>query len=315
MNDTDDIGSNQSGNPHLVEIIASRLTRRNMLSGGIAAAAVGFLGGGCAYGEGAPDDEGAGTSGSSLHFKPKPWKPLLGFQEVPPSTEDTVVVPEGYTYEILIPWGTPLFRNSPPFAEDASNTAADQALQVGFNHDGKHYFPLGFGVFGNRRGLLVLNHEYTDANQIYTAAQGSAITPDEAGQEKVAKALAGHGVTVVEIAQGRDGKWTHVVGSRFNRRIMGTTPMAFSGPVSADHPMLASNITPAPLGTLNNCGNGFTPWGTYGGPTWPVKRIGTAISARRMPPGRGPIWRRATESPPPDSATTGTSPSPASTWQ
>ncbi len=48
----------------------------------------------------------------------------------------------------------------------------------------------------------MLNHEYTDASQIYTAAQGSAITPDAAGRAKVAKALAGHGVTVV--AHGRD---------------------------------------------------------------------------------------------------------------
>src|SRR5688572_33170710 len=122
-------------------------------------------------------------------------RPLLGFEEVPPSTEDTVVVPPGYVAEVLIPWGTPLFANSPAFAEDASNSAADQALQVGFNHDGKHYFPLADGPRGNRRGLLVVNHEYTDANQIYTAAQGAAITPDAAGKETVAKALAGHGAT------------------------------------------------------------------------------------------------------------------------
>jgi uncharacterized protein len=263
MNDTDDIGSNQSGNPHLADMIAARLSRRNVLSGGLAAAAVGFLGGGCADGGSAePDSDTVSSGETALSFKPKK-RPLLGFEEVQPSTEDTVVVPPGYTYDILIPWGTPLFANSPAFAEDASNTAADQALQVGFNHDGKHYFPLGFGAFANRRGLLVVNHEYTDANQIYTAAQGAAITADEAGKEKVAKALAGHGVTVVEIVRQRDGTWTHVVGSRYNRRVTGTTPMAFSGPVGADHPMLASSITPSPLGTLNNCAHGVTPWGTY----------------------------------------------------
>ena len=61
-----------------------------------------------------------------------------------------------------------------------------------------HYFPLWWGWWGNRRGLLVFNHEYTDANQIYSAVQGSAITPDDAGRKKVAKALAAHGVTVVD---------------------------------------------------------------------------------------------------------------------
>jgi secreted PhoX family phosphatase len=254
MNDTDDIGSNNSGNPQLIELITERLGRRDVLSGGLATAAVGFLAG-C----GDAETEGVATWEDELHRR----RPLLGFEEVAPSSEDTIVVPPGYISEVLIPWGTPLFRNSPAFAEDASNTAADQALQVGFNHDGLHFFPLGHGDEGSRRGLLVVNHEYTDANQIYTATQGLEVTPDAAGKEKVAKALAGHGVSVVEVTRRRDGSWTHVVGSRYNRRVTGTTPMAFSGPVSADHPMLASSITPRPLGTLNNCAHGFTPWGTY----------------------------------------------------
>lgn len=262
MKDTDDIGSNQSGNPHLADLIATRIRRREVLSGGLAAAAVGFLGAGCADWEEAIGDADLEDSlQDSLRARQR--RSLLGFTEVPPSTDDTIVVPPGYRADVLIPWGTPLFGDSPAFAEDASNSAADQARQVGFNHDGHHYFPLGPRRVGNRRGLLVVNHEYTDANQIYTAQQGAEITADAAGKEKVAKALAGHGVTVVEVVQGWDGKWRHVVDSPYNRRITGTTPMAFSGPVRADHPMLASSVTPKPLGTLNNCGNGATPWGTY----------------------------------------------------
>jgi uncharacterized protein len=257
MKDTDDIGSNLSSNPDLADFISQRLARRDALSGGLAVAAASFLTGACAV-DANGSDETLATEGQE-HRRKK----LLGFTEVPPSQEDTVVVPPGYTCQVFIPWGTALFANSPAFAEDASNTAADQALQVGFNHDALHYFPLGRGRDASEHGLLVLNHEYTDANQIYTAAAGSAITPDAAGKEKVAKALAGHGVTVVEVKKKRDGTWTHVVGSKYNRRITGTTPMAFSGPVSASHPMLASSITPTPLGTLNNCAHGFTPWGTY----------------------------------------------------
>lgn len=257
MNDTDDIGSNHSGNPLLADMIETRISRRSALTGSLAAAATGFLG-----------TSLVATSSAKAHwfdFGHKHVKPApaLGFTEVPASDEDEVIVPEGYTWELLVPWGTALFHNSPAFAEDASNSADDQELQVGFNHDGLHYFPLSKGNDGNRRGLLVLNHEYTDANQIYTAAQGAAITPDAEGREKVKKALAGHGVTVVEVVQRKDGSFTHVVGSRFNRRITGTTPMAFSGPVRESHPMLASDITRRPLGTLNNCAHGFTPWGTY----------------------------------------------------
>jgi secreted PhoX family phosphatase len=50
---------------------------------------------------------------------------------------------------------------------------------------------------------------------------------------------------------------------RRNRRVTGTTPMAFSGPVRANHPALRSTTTPTPIGTLNNCAHGVTPWNTY----------------------------------------------------
>jgi secreted PhoX family phosphatase len=165
INDTDDIGSNPTQNPHIMDIIEARVSRRNVLGGGLALAA------GSVFGTSllAPNAE---ASGAGHH-----GQTLIGFTEVAVSSEDVFVVPEGYTTQILAPWGTPLLPGAPAFAEDASNTAADQELQVGFNHDGMHYFPLWRGPLGNRRGLLVLNHEYTDANQIYSAAQGRTITP------------------------------------------------------------------------------------------------------------------------------------------
>lgn len=168
------------------------------------------------------------------------------------------MVPPEYTAQVLIPWGTPLVAGI-RWKKDGSNTAAEQTKQVGFNHDGIFYFPLARGKAGSERGLLVLNHEYTDANQIYTAAQGSAITPDAAGLEKVAKAVAAHGVTVVEVKRERGGSWKHVVGSRYNRRITGSTPVKFSGPVSVRHSALRSRNKP--MGTMNNRGSGPTPWG------------------------------------------------------
>jgi secreted PhoX family phosphatase len=247
MRDTDDIGSNHSGNAHIEDMINARLSRRTFLSGGVAAAATSFLGGSLL----APGQAQAARGDAC---------PRLGFEEVPPSDADEVIVPPGYTWHVLAPWGTPLLPGAPEFQEDASNSAADQAMQVGFNHDGMHYFPLA--RFGNQRGLLVMNHEYTDASQIYSAAQGSTITPDAAGREKVAKALAAHGVSVIAIRKKLDGTW-EIVSDPRNRRITGTTPMAFSGPVGADHPMLQSSVTPSPIGTLNNCAMGVTPWNTY----------------------------------------------------
>lgn len=246
LHDTDDIGSNPSVNPHIETLIAKRISRRQVLSGSLALAAGGFLGGSLV-----PLETWA-QSGPRVR---------LGFKEVPASSDDTLVVPEGYTAQVLAPWGTPIFPGAPRFAEDASNSAADQEKQVGFNHDGMQFFPMP--RLCSNRGLLVMNHEYTDANMIYSAEQGGRITPDAVGREKVAKALAAHGVTVVAVRHCGNGKWEIIKHDPHNRRITGNTPVAFSGPVSIDHPMLKSTITPSPRGTLNNCSCGKTPWGTY----------------------------------------------------
>lgn len=253
MIDQEDIGSNTSNNTHLDEVIAERISRRDFVAGSAAMAATSFLGGSLLASGNAEAAALSCPSPASIDFQ-------LGFTEVAVSTVDDVIVPPGYTAQVLAPWGTPLLRNAPAFKEDASNTAAEQAMQVGFNHDGMHFFPNT--RFPNTRGLLVMNHEYTDADQIYTAAQGSNITADADGQEKVAKALAGHGVSVIAITKS-NGSWKVVKGEYYNRRITGNTPVSFSGPVRLANPALQSTITPAPLGTLNNCAHGYTPWGTY----------------------------------------------------
>ncbi|HEX5596490.1 MAG TPA: PhoX family phosphatase [Micromonosporaceae bacterium] len=242
--DPDEHSSNTSGNRPFREVLAARVSRRGMLRGGTVVAAAGFLGAGVGA---------LAESPAPAHGKPSKPRNLLGFKPVPTSTADTFTVPAGYTAEVLIPWGTPIRKNGPAWRKDASNTAAEQAEQVGMHHDGMHFFPLGPGKEGNERGLLVVNHEYIDNVLLYP--DGDAVMT----QEKVNKALAGHGVTVIEIAL-IHGKW-QPVDSPFNRRITGKTPVIFSGPVKASHPKLQANNQP--MGTLNNCSHGYTPWGTY----------------------------------------------------
>src|SRR6185436_17914516 len=84
---------------------------------------------------------------------------LIGFRGVPVSKADTVVVPGGYSAEVLYAWGDPV-GNGPEFKNDASNTYADQERQSGMHHDGIHYFPMPLGSTSSTRGLLVMNHEY-----------------------------------------------------------------------------------------------------------------------------------------------------------
>ncbi len=243
--DPDNTSSNNSGNRHFREVLAANLSRRNVLRGGTMVAAAGFLGAAGA---------GAALAGDDRSRGPGRPRPLLGFTPVPAGSADTLIVPEGYTAAVLIPWGTPLSSAGPAWKKDASNTAAEQEVQVGEHHDGMHYFPLGRGHEASRRGLLAVNHEYIDT--VLTWTEG--LLPMT--QEKVNKALAGHGVTIIQVELGRHG-WRQV-DSRFNRRITGNTPVGFSGPVTADHPALQA-LDPQPKGTLNNCSSGATPWDTY----------------------------------------------------
>jgi uncharacterized protein len=235
---------NPTPNPTLGEIVDARISRRALLQGSLVAAAAGFLGG---TGTGFLRPATAGASPRRRR------SPLLGFEPVAPSTADALVVADGYTAEVLIPWGTPLLSTGPAWRKDASNTAAEQAQQIGMHHDGMHFFASGPGPAGSRSGLLVVNHEYVD--QILLFPDG----PDRMTPEKVNKALAAHGVSVVAVAL-VDGTW-RAVDSPLNRRITGATPVTFSGPVTANHPSLVSGAPP--VGTLNNCANGHTPWGTY----------------------------------------------------
>ena len=255
FDDPDDISSNRSTTATFAEVVQSRLSRRSLVAGSLGAGLVGFLAPSSASGVTAAPPT---TPGNAV--KGGPSGALLGFTAVATSKEDTFVVPEGYVAEVLIPWGTPLFASGPVWRKDASNSAADQAQQVGMHHDGMHFFPLGKGKDqsngkqASRQGLLVVNHEYIDPILLYPEGP-TPMTP-----EKVAKALHAHGVTVIAVEQRADGSWSQV-DSDYNRRVHGNTPVTFSGPVGPSHPALAAS-GPA-RGTLNNCSMGFTPWGTY----------------------------------------------------
>jgi uncharacterized protein len=236
--------SNTSNNPSIHDV--SNPARRLMLRGGLGLAAGGIFGGlaGCASGSMA-------TSGNS---------PLVGFKSVPISVRDGITVPEGYTAQVMAPWGDSvgIAGNMPAFKSDASNTALEQEVQIGMHHDGIHFFPIGQGEARNKNGLLVMNHEYTDDGLLH--ADGMKTW----SAEKVKKAQAAHGVSVIEVRE-TAGTWEVVRPSRFARRFTANTPMTIAGP-AAGHAMMKTAADTAgtrALGTLNNCGSGITPWGTY----------------------------------------------------
>ncbi len=186
--------------------------------------------------------------------------PLLGFTPIPTSTADSIVVPPGYNAKVLYAWGDATgITAGPNFRWDGSNSAEEQELQAGMQHDAIEFFALpGTGVGTSARGLLAMNHEYVDDGLLH--ADGMRTW----NADKVRKAQAAHGVSVIEVEL-NGGQWSVVRPSRHARRITASTPMALSGP-AAGHALLRTAADPKGmevLGTINNCAGGRTPWGTY----------------------------------------------------
>lgn len=104
--------SNDSGNEHFRDILEARLSRRGFLTSGVAAAAAVSLGGLEALLKAVPASAQETVEGADDEKeKVEPGgrrRPVLGFESVPVSSADEVVVPKGYTAEVLIAWGDPV---------------------------------------------------------------------------------------------------------------------------------------------------------------------------------------------------------------
>ncbi len=264
VNDADDAISNTSGNRPFAEVLQANVARRKVLQGGLAAAATTFL---APYGVG----------------KAEAAAPLIGFTPVPveplPADYDGTwpAISEDYQFEVILPWGDPIEPGGPTFSWPPN--AADQAEQIGIGHDGMWYFPIQnphgrrFGwddVFendpwrgrslrfgpGNFHGVICINHEFGRNTHVLDKSGPASL-------EDVRVSQHAHGVSVIEIrkSRGRNGTWKPVK-SDLSRRIHVNTPVDFSGP-AADSALLQTPNGNTALGTVNNCANGYTPWGTY----------------------------------------------------
>ena len=181
----------------------------------------------------------------------------LGFSGIPPGMGDNLVVPPGYMAQVIAAWGEPIgiAGQMPAFRTDGSNSAEDQAVQLGMHHDGMEYFALGGS---SDHGLIAVNHEYTDDGLLHP----DGFLPMTAA--KVRKSQNAHGLSVYEV-QRRGAQWEMVRPSAYARRFTLQTPFEVRGP-AAGHPLLRTAADPqgrTVLGTLNNCASSQTPWGTY----------------------------------------------------
>lgn len=178
--------------------------------------------------------------------------PRLIFSPIGPSTEDELVLPQGYTYQMVAPWGLDLGNGQ----------------TVGYNHDWVGFYPVNLLETGldvasvhngflpasasSEEGILAINHEYV--NPLFVS--GLAADATEKTAEQIAVEQAAVGMSLLHIKKDAEGKWALVEGSANTRRIDATTKITLTGP--------AADIDGGPeaIGTLANCSGGSTPWGT-----------------------------------------------------
>ncbi|WP_160664001.1 PhoX family protein [Pseudarthrobacter sp. ATCC 49987] len=244
---------NTSSNSYFRDIASATLSRRAALGFGAAGALAIAFGGSLTSAESAVADGGPGLSAAAKNGY---GASKLKFTAIAPvdAAVDAFTVPEGFTWQPVIRWGDPIFKDSPDF-DLGNQTAAAQARQFGYNNDYTDILEIP-GSKG-RRAVLFANHEYTNETIMFPASMPAA--------DVRAVGAAAHGLSVVELERKNKNKpWSYVQGAGLNRRYLNTTPYELTGPVagSALVRTVADPTGRTILGTLGNCAGGTTPWGT-----------------------------------------------------
>lgn len=263
-----ELDNNTSDNIHFRDVLDQYVSRRSLItkaaSGAVALTLASTLTG-CNDNN---DDSGSNNGGTApVDPNKKPEK--LTFTPVAKNLNDIVTVPEGYEANVIYALGDSL---NPSFGDwDDNNIPSGPSFQFrsGDCHDGMHYFGLNtstnrFDDTVSTQGLLVMNHEYI--NQTFLHPKGPTKVDGRRPEDEVIRETNAHGVSVVHIKKDPATQKVEVVkNSIFNRRITGSTVMDFAGAATGSN-LLSTRFSPAgrqTRGTHNNCGNGYTPWGTY----------------------------------------------------
>lgn len=209
----------------------------------------------------ATDDDGqTATDTTTITVTPA----ALAFEAVAKNKSDVVTVPEGYALSVLYALGDPIDGNTPAYRNDGTDASFER--RAGDHHDALYWFGLDAAGAarddaGSAVGLLVMNHE--NITQDYLHPNGATTLPDGSRPEAEArKEMLAHGLSVIEVRAANG--WSVNRNSSFNRRITPLTPMSFHGP-AAGNALLRTQFSPDGTegrGTINNCANGHTAWGT-----------------------------------------------------
>lgn len=263
-----ELDNNTSDNIHFRDILEQHISRRSLItkaaSGAVALTLASTL-----TGCNDSDDDSGSNNGGTTPVDPNKKPEKLTFTAVAKNHNDIVTVPEGYEANVIYALGDSI---NPKVGDwDDNNIPSGPSFQFrsGDCHDGMHYFGLNtstnrFDDTVSAQGLLLMNHEYI--NQTFLHPKGPTKVDGRRPEDEVIRETNAHGVSVVHIKKDPTTQQVTIdKSSAFNRRITASTEMDFEG-AAAGSGLLATRFSPTARktrGTHNNCGNGYTPWGTY----------------------------------------------------
>lgn len=273
--------SNNSNNTHFQTILDQYTSRRSFIAkttSGAMALAFAATVSGCS-----DDDNDSGTPDSNPTTPPDTtnpdqhaWSDLkarpnkLAFEPVRKNTQNFFSVPEGYELKVLYAVGDPINPAYPEKTDATLASGASYQFRSGDNHDGMSFFGMhptnkNYAAKESTQGLLVLNHEYLQQSQLHTP-EGTITIDGVRPEDQVLREVNAHGVSVIEISKDANTQDVKInLNSNFNRRITAATEMEINGPARGSD-LVKTIFSPdgtLTRGTFANCGNGYTPWGTY----------------------------------------------------
>ncbi|MDX8254468.1 PhoX family phosphatase [Acinetobacter pittii] len=263
-----ELDNNTSDNTHFRDILEQHISRRSLItkaaSGAVALTLASTL-----TGCNDSDDDSGSNNGGTTPVDPNKKPEKLTFTAVAKNHNDIVTVPEGYEANVIYALGDSINPRVGDWDDNNIPSGPSFQFRSGDCHDGMHFFGLNastknFDESVSAEGLLVMNHEYI--NQTFLHPKGPTKVDGRRPEDEVIRETNAHGVSIVHIKKdAATQKVTIDKNSIFNRRITASTVMEFAG-AAAGSSLLATRFSPAgrqTRGTHNNCGNGYTPWGTY----------------------------------------------------
>jgi uncharacterized protein len=191
----------------------------------------------------------------------------LGFAAVAKNRLDVVTVPTGYKVQVINRLGDPIAAGVPAYKNDGTDT--NFAQRIGDHGDALYWYGLAAtgtarDATSSTRGLLVQNHENITIQYLHPAGPTNNTVAGPRPEAEAIKEIECHGVSVTEVVESAGRAWTVVQASALNRRITPNTPVVFNGPVKGSDLIKTAYSTDGTTGrgTINNCANGTTPWGT-----------------------------------------------------